>query len=320
MEHTRPLARFEALFRVAGTAISSDCPHRMAQCCLLIWVMAMLGCSLKNEPPVTVPPKIEVNNQGVRIDYTDSKVGDTVLLFIHGWGINQTYWADQVAHFSPRYRVVTVDLPGFGKSGRNRKTWTVWDFSQDIDSVLTKLDVNNVILIGHSMSGAIIVETAIRHASPILGVVGIDNMKDIGFALTPEIEMEWGRYYDTMRLRFRETVSEGIQQLFSPTTDSLARSRVTADILSSDSTLAVDCLENLDKYPFASQLQLLKRPLYLINSSQTPTDTMAFQKLQLRCHLLDMGPTGHYPMIEDPEKFNARLQQAIDGIVGGGGK
>lgn len=285
-----------------------------------ILMMAALSCSKKNTPKVTMPHKVEIHNQGVKINYTDSKVGDTVLLFIHGWGINQTYWVDQVAHFAPRYRVVTVDLPGFGQSGKNRKTWTAEDFAQDIDSVLIRLDLNNVILIGHSMSGAIIVETAVLHPAPILGVVGIDNLKDIDFELTPEIESEWAAYYDTMRAHFRETVSEGIHHLFSPSTDTLVRNRVTADILGSDSSLAVDCLENLDKYPFATKLKSLDKPLYLINSSATPTDTLAFQKNQIACRLLNMGPTGHYPMIEAPEKFNALLQQAIDGIVSLGRK
>ncbi|MFN8397830.1 MAG: alpha/beta hydrolase [Bacteroidia bacterium] len=281
---------------------------------ILVLALSICSCSKSDKPQIAVPHNTEIQNQGVRIDYTDSKVGDTVLLFLHGWGIDQTYWADQVAHFAPRYRVVTVDLPGFGKSGKNRNSWTVEDYARDVAAVLSGLDLKDVVLVGHSMSGAIVVETALMHPSRVLGVVGIDNLKDIDFELTPEIESEWAAYYDTMRVHFRETVSEGIQQLFSDSTDTLVRNRVTADILSSDSTIAVDCLENLDKYPFAEKLKSLKKPLYLINSSYMPTDTLAFPKSNVECHHLDMGPTGHYPMIEAPEKFNELLQQAMDGM------
>lgn len=236
------------------------------------------------------------------------------MLFIHGWGINQTYWANQVSFFSKRFRVVTLDLPGFGKSGKNRKTWTVKDYAEDIHAILTQLDLKNVILIGHSMSGSIIVETALTYPSPIIGVIGIDNFKDIGTILTPELEKEWAAFYTNARNDFKRTVSKDIYNLFAPSTDSLIQKRVSEDILSSDTLVAVTCLENLDKYPFAQKLKTLNKPLFLINSDYTPTDTLAFQKKGIGYHLLNMGTTGHYPMIEKPVRFNLLLQEAIDGI------
>ena len=44
--------------------------------------------------------KIKIESQGVNIDYDDIKNGDTTLLFIHGWNIDKTYWANQIAFFS----------------------------------------------------------------------------------------------------------------------------------------------------------------------------------------------------------------------------
>ncbi|MBI3220173.1 MAG: alpha/beta hydrolase [Bacteroidetes bacterium] len=255
-----------------------------------------------------------IDNQGVLIDYTDSQTGDTTLLFAHGWGINKTYWSQQEAFFKNRYRVVTIDLPGFGQSGNNRKSWTAEDYAADIQSVLTKLDLKNVVLIGHSMSGAIVVETAITDPSRIIGIVGVDNLKDTGLVLSPEEEREWKKFYAAARQNFKKTVSADIHQLFAASTDSIVKARVTNDLLNSDTTMAVDCLENLDMYPFAAKLKLLTKPLYLINSSATRTDTIAFQRNHIDYHLLDMGPTGHYPMMEDEKKFNLLLQKAISGM------
>ena len=47
--------------------------------------------------------------------------GKFTLLFVHGWCIDQSYWSNQVAAFNSNYKIVTIDLPGFGKSGTNRK-------------------------------------------------------------------------------------------------------------------------------------------------------------------------------------------------------
>lgn len=284
---------------------------------LLIGVLLTLQFSCNNNDTntkMTSNAKIKIDNQGVNIDYDDSKIGDTVLLFIHGWGINQTYWTNQVTYFAKNYRVITLDLPGFGKSGKNRKTWTVEDYTKDIYAVLTKLDLKNVILIGHSMSGSIIVETALTHPARIIGVIGIDNLKDIGIVLTPQMEKAWASFYSDARKNFKKTVSGDIKNLFSPSTDSLIQKRVSEDILSSDTTIAVDCLENLDKYPFVKKLKSLNKILYLINSDYKPTDTLAFQKNKIEYYLLNIGSTGHYPMLEKPNDFNLLLKQAIDKI------
>lgn len=239
---------------------------------LLELSLILILCSCHNNiSKVTSNDLIKIDNQGVNIDYTDSKIGDTTLLFIHGWGINKTYWINQVAHFEKKFRVITVDLPGFGNSGKNRKTWTVEDYTRDIHAVLTKLNLKNTILIGHSMSGSIIVETAIKHPSLVIGLVGVDNLKNTGVILTPQIEKEWAEFYSHARIDFQQTVSQDIKNLFSPSTDTLIKNRVSKDILSSDTAIAVDCLENLDKYPFATKLKLLNKPLCLINSDYQAT-------------------------------------------------
>lgn len=288
----------------------------MTKLLLLFLTVSLLSCNNNNPKKMATAATININNQGVDIDYTDSKLGDTVLLFIHGWGINKTYWADQVSCFAKKYRVVTVDLPGFGKSGKNRKSWTVNDYTEDIHALLTGLNLKNVILVGHSMSGAIIVETALQYPATVLGVVGVDNLKDIGLQVTPAMEEEWSNYYNKLRKQFKQVVAEDIKNLFAPATDTLVQKRVSIDILNADPTLAVDCLENLDKYPFLTKLQSCNKPLCLINSSYKPTDTLAFQKNKIKYHLLDMGATGHYPMIEKPNTFNLLLQKAIDTIAG----
>lgn len=259
--------------------------------------------------------KIKIDNQGVNIEYDDSKIGDTTLLFIHGWGIDKSYWTNQAGFFTKKYRVVTVDLPGFGNSGRNRKTWTVEDYSKDISAVLTALDLKNVIIIGHSMSGAIVVETAINNPTRISGVVGVDNFKEIGLVLTPQVAEEWAVFYKAARQDFKKSVSENmLQHLFSPSTDSLIRKRVSEDILRADTIMAIDCLEDADKYPFIQKLKLLNKTLYIINSDIMPTDTLAFQKNNIEYALFNIGATGHYPMLEKPNDFNLLLQQVIDKI------
>jgi len=267
------------------------------------------------EPKASSKEKIQIAHEGVNIAYDDMGTGDTTLLFIHGWGINKTYWSNQDSFFSKSYRVVAVDLPGFGTSGKNRKSWSVEDYGKDLTAVLTSLDLKNVVLIGHSMSGAIALETALTNPTRVIGVVGIDNFKNFGYIETDASKKETANIYKAVRANFKATITEYVSQaLFAPSTDSAIKKRVLDDILSSDTIIAVNCMEQGDQYPLNAKLSALKLPLNLINSSLTPTDTAAFKKGNIKYNLYDIGAVGHYPMLEKPQAFNDLLQRAIDGM------
>jgi len=98
----------------------------------VICILSVLQFSCSNKPKGSTEndKPIKIFDQGVNIVYSDSGKGDTTLLFVHGWGLNRSYWSNQVKYFDKKYRVVTIDLPGFGQSGKNRNIWntevTLW--------------------------------------------------------------------------------------------------------------------------------------------------------------------------------------------------
>ena len=83
------------------------------------------------------------------------------------------------------------------------------------------------------------------------------------------------------------------------------------DFINVDSSIAVEVLETNDQYPTDEKLKSFRRTLYLINSSYHPTDTLGFKKFNVPFELFYVGPTGHYPMIENPSEFNKELEQVI---------
>jgi len=121
-----------------------------------LFVFAACNSEEKNGEP------IEVKNGIVPIAYNKTGNGDTALVFVHGWGINKEYWKSQADEFSKRYTVVTIDLGGHGKSGTQRDHWTVDDYANDVMAVLDSLNLNKVILVGHSMGGDVILDIAFK--------------------------------------------------------------------------------------------------------------------------------------------------------------
>ena len=77
------------------------------------------------------------------------------MLMIHGWTETHKYWVEQVKFFSERYKIVTLDLKGHGKSSKNRRGYSIRRLSKDIYELKRKLNLQNIILVGHSLGGMV---------------------------------------------------------------------------------------------------------------------------------------------------------------------
>lgn len=91
------------------------------------------------------------NSSDIKIHYEDHGSGE-VLVLIHGYPFSGMAWEKEEARFlAEGYRVITYDRRGFGLSSKPSVGYD-WDtFAQDLDKILTELDLNDVTLVGHSM-------------------------------------------------------------------------------------------------------------------------------------------------------------------------
>lgn len=263
----------------------------------------------------TTITKHPASDNGVKIAYTDTGKSDTTLLFVHGWCLDKNVWANQVNFFGKKYRVVAIDLPGFGESGKNRTDWSTANYSHDVDSVIQQLGLKKVILIGHSMGGDIVLLSAIDNSNKVIGLVGVDNFKGVGAKVDPKEMKQFTDAMDAMKHNFKKVASMFItQRLFSPTTDSAVRKRVLAGVANADSVIAVSALQKAMATDEVAKLKQYNKKLYLINTDQTPNDTVDMAKAKIPFKLLIVHGTGHFPMAEKPNEFNARLEQVIADI------
>jgi pimeloyl-ACP methyl ester carboxylesterase len=89
------------------------------------------------------------------------------------------------------------------------------------------------------------------------------------------------------------------------------------DVKSCDSVIAVKTMED-QSFEEVPKLKTANKTLYLINSDVTPTDTAGFKANNIPYKIYYVHGTGHYPMIESPAEFNARLQDILVNISKGG--
>ncbi|MBD1394802.1 alpha/beta fold hydrolase [Mucilaginibacter glaciei] len=258
--------------------------------------------------------KVNIVSNNVNIDYTDTGSGDTTLLFVHGWAINKTYWADQVKHFGSRYRVITIDLPGYGQSDKNREEFNTRAFGADVKNVINQLKLKKVVLIGHSMAGDIILQGAIDAPENVIALVGVDNFKSAGVAPTGDTskaKKEYAEAIAAMKKNFKKFAFEWFNQLlFFKTTSKAIRERILNDVAHTDSTVAIKSLA-WDDFNEGDQLLKAKKMLYLINSDYQPTDTTGLSAKKIPFKLFKVHATGHFPMVEKPDEFNKQLDKVM---------
>lgn len=91
------------------------------------------------------------NSNDIQLHYQDHGEGETLLL-IHGYPFSGVAWEKIEAQLlDDGYRVITYDRRGFGLSSGPSEGYDWNTFAQDLDHIMTKLDLSDVTLVGHSM-------------------------------------------------------------------------------------------------------------------------------------------------------------------------
>ncbi len=102
------------------------------------------------------------------ISYTDEGSGKVIVL-LHGFTESSKIWTNFSTQLSKKYRVMTIDLPGHGKSGRIEKTHTMEMMADVVQSVLKKAGIGKCLMIGHSMGGYVTLAFAQKYPKMLKG-------------------------------------------------------------------------------------------------------------------------------------------------------
>ncbi|REJ77795.1 MAG: alpha/beta hydrolase [Acidobacteria bacterium] len=121
-------------------------------------------------------PHIELN--GAQIWYKDTGEGDQTIVFAHGLLWSGEMFDDQVEHFKNRYRCVTFDFRGQGKSEVTDKGYDMDSLTLDAVELIRKLDCGPVHFAGLSMGGFVGMRLAIRHPDLLHSLILIETSAD----------------------------------------------------------------------------------------------------------------------------------------------
>jgi pimeloyl-ACP methyl ester carboxylesterase len=254
---------------------------------------------------------VAISADGVPIAFEASGDGAPLIVLVHGWCCDRTFWAAQVAAFSARHRVAAVDLAGHGASGAGRSSWTMAAFGDDVAAVVNALGADEVALVGHSMGGDVIVEAARRLGGRVRGLVWVDTYDSLDDPMAPD---EIDAFVAPFRDDFRVQTDRFVRTMFLLDSDPAIVERVARIMSSAPPAIALDAMRHSigNQAAAAAGVLELGAPVVSIHPATSPPDERSLRRH--RVTPIIMAGVGHFPMLEAPDRFNQLLADVLSDL------
>ncbi len=259
--------------------------------------------------------KIAISNDNIEINYYEYGQKGPVLVFVHGWSCDATYWREQVNYFKEKYRIILLDLAGHGRSGSERENYTTEAFGQDVKTVVESVKADKVILIGHSMGALVSAEAALLMPDKVIGLVAVDDFQNVEYPLSE-------KQFEEMVTPFREDFKQAMRGFVGGMLrlDNLQVNEwIISDMSLADPEVAISAInETLGNYLRGDAAKLFDElyiPVMAVNADLWPTDIEANKRHIKDFELIELDGLDHFLMLKSPERFNPALEQAVKTIL-----
>jgi len=125
--------------------------------------------------PETAAPGSFLDIDGRRIHYVQAGRGDPIVL-IHGWNGSTFDMRYTIPELAQRYRVIAIDLPGYGYSARAQDgDYSVAGLGEIVPRVMDRLRIERAVVLGHSMGGLIAQWLALHYPERVERLILVDS-------------------------------------------------------------------------------------------------------------------------------------------------
>lgn len=240
--------------------------------------------------------------------------GDVALVFVHGWGGRAQHWKHQLAYFAEKYAVYAMDLPGHGGSELAEIKPTISGIADGLQNLLTRIETNNVILIAHDIGGYIALSLATSEIGKqkIKAIIAVESMIDTKVTMPKK---QYRRVLKSLQKNFKKTAYQMTIDLFSPDFDSETMSWVAESVANTDASLSLALLNDFMNMDMSHELSVYQGELVVVNTEYNPPRLDELKGLNPKVWVESVGWSEHFIFLEDPELFNARLEQLITRLL-----
>lgn len=249
----------------------------------------------------------------------------TVLL-VHGLGQNGfTDWLPVIPQLALRYRVLALDLPGFGYSASPPGKYSPHNYARVLSALLARHANGAAIVIGHSLGGAVALRLAAEYPAQVsklvlVNVAGIlQRTAFVKHSLVPASVEGTPTILKAPAARARDWANEVIERVFGLPYDPtrvLRASDLAWALLLKDRSNVNAALALIDE-DFSAAVHTVRQPAHILwGEADTVAPLRTGQVLARRlprAQLSTLPGVGHTPMQTATASFLALLSFALDG-------
>jgi len=256
-----------------------------------------------------------VTDQGI-VHYETYGSGPPVIL-LHGWLGSWGLWQPTMEALGQHYRCYALDFWGFGESGKKRDSYAVGDFMELVRQFMDALGIDRAPLIGHSMGGTASLGTTIRYPERITQVCVIGS-PIVGSSLSFFLQLAGIPQIGSLARNSLGALKFGLR-LSSPliTRNSKAwypmierdLSRTTVESFFS----SIGSLRRTDLRPRLGEV--LVPTLGIYGTRDVIVHPRQYEPLQAgvkQARIEIMPGSGHFPMLDEPDKYLAIIRSFLD--------
>lgn len=300
---------------------------------LRIFLYSLLFCCLSLSLQAQQQQKVQPVLDSITIGYTEAGRGKETMILLHGLGGTRGHWMRNLPGLSQHYRVLALDLPGYGQSQLQRLPAEnlLLYFSKAVVALMDSLAIQQAHLVGHSMGGQLAMLLALEQPHRVSSLTlaapaGIETftpqeaagLKAYAAASFPQKQSE-------------EQVRQAWAMNFSampPETEPLIRARLAlneSDYFPTYAQVLQGGVSGMLEAPVASRLEEIKVPALILFGAEDKlipnrylhpnltTEAIAQQAQTAIPHskLVLLPAAGHMLQFEQPEAFNKALLQFL---------
>jgi pimeloyl-ACP methyl ester carboxylesterase len=229
------------------------------------------------------------------------------IVFVHGAGSNHLIWGHQVHALAGVAHPVAIDLPGHGRSDPPGRT-SVTAYRDVLLGLCDALGFGRVVIVGHSMGGAIAQTLALSHPDRVAGVglVGTGARLRVLPAILDGI-ISPSQFESTVRLVTENSYAH---------LDETMRRRVEDELRACPPQVTHDDFAACNAFDIMERVGEIRAPACIVCGRQdkmTPAKYSEFLAAHLpQAQLVLIDEAGHYVMLEQPDQ----VSQALVDFVG----
>ncbi|MDE6085689.1 MAG: alpha/beta hydrolase [Muribaculaceae bacterium] len=253
-----------------------------------------------------------LKHNGVTMRYTDTGEGAATVILMHGWGCTAETVESIRQRLAARHRVLTVDLPGHGKSTEpsllpDGQPWGVNEYTETIEALALQEGIEAPILVGHSYGGRIGILYASRNKVEKMVLIDAAGVK-------PRRQLSY--YLKVYSFKLSKWISRLLlgKEKAAARIEAMRARRGSADYRNSSPmmrrVMSRSVNQDLCKY-----MPLIKAPTLLMwgeNDTATPiADAHKMEKLIPGAGLVTFAGCGHYSFLDNPRAFGMVLDNFL---------